>query len=184
MSEVSDFSPHGLQHARLLCPPLSPRICSDPCPWSGWCYLTVSFSAASLSFCLQSFPASAFFSPNTCLYYNFSYIFLCFNTSFKKLLYPLLLFYGCCYSNPWKSLFSSAPKCILNIPFSPCTRRCPHLPPCQPRPGLWAILISQMDLQCCFLPTDCLSDAAACSLFSLLSFLFQPLPTLWPGWFF
>ena len=24
--------PHGLQHARLLCPPLSPRICSNSCP--------------------------------------------------------------------------------------------------------------------------------------------------------
>ena len=24
--------PHGLQHARVLCPPLSPRVCSNSCP--------------------------------------------------------------------------------------------------------------------------------------------------------
>ena len=30
--------PHGLQHTRLLCPLLSPRVCSDSCPLSRWCY--------------------------------------------------------------------------------------------------------------------------------------------------
>ena len=42
--------PHGLQHARLLCPPLSPRVSSDSCPLSWWCYLTTSFSATFFSF--------------------------------------------------------------------------------------------------------------------------------------
>ena len=37
---------------------LSPRICSDSCPLSQWCYLTISSSAAPFPFCLQSFPAS------------------------------------------------------------------------------------------------------------------------------
>jgi len=32
---------HGLQHTRLLCPPLSPRVCSDWRPLSQWCYLTI-----------------------------------------------------------------------------------------------------------------------------------------------
>ena len=41
--------PHGLQHARLLC------------PLSHWCYLTISFSATLFSFGLQSFPASGSF---------------------------------------------------------------------------------------------------------------------------
>ena len=50
--------PHG--HARLLCPPLSPRIFSNSCPLSQWCYLTISPSAALFSFCCQSSPASAF----------------------------------------------------------------------------------------------------------------------------
>ena len=48
----------ALQHTRLLYPPLSPRICSDSCPLSRWCHLTISSSAARFSFCLQSFPAS------------------------------------------------------------------------------------------------------------------------------
>ena len=37
------------------------RVCSDPCPFSQWCYLTISFSAALFSFYLQSFPASGSF---------------------------------------------------------------------------------------------------------------------------
>ena len=48
---------HGLQHARLLRPPLSPRVCSNSCSLSQWCYLTISFSASSFFFCLQSFLA-------------------------------------------------------------------------------------------------------------------------------
>ena len=33
-SVVSDsLWPHGLQHARLSCPSLSPRVCSDSCPF-------------------------------------------------------------------------------------------------------------------------------------------------------
>ena len=53
--------PHGLQHTRLLCPPLSPEVCSNSCPLSQWCFLTISSSAASFSFCLQSFPISGSF---------------------------------------------------------------------------------------------------------------------------
>ena len=50
--------PHGLQHARLLCPPLSLGVCSNSCSLSQWCYLTISSSATPFSFCLQSFPTS------------------------------------------------------------------------------------------------------------------------------
>ena len=46
------------KHARLPCPSLSPRVCSNSCPLSRWWYLTISSSAAPFSFCLQSFPAS------------------------------------------------------------------------------------------------------------------------------
>ena len=56
----SSLRPHGLQHARLPCPSLSPRAYSNSCPLSQWCYLTISSSAA-LFFCLQSFPASGSF---------------------------------------------------------------------------------------------------------------------------
>ena len=30
--------PHGLQPARLPCPSLSPRVCSNSCPLSQWCH--------------------------------------------------------------------------------------------------------------------------------------------------
>ena len=53
--------PHGLQHTRLLCPSLFPRHCSNPCPLSQWCYLTISSFAGPFSFCLQSFPATRCF---------------------------------------------------------------------------------------------------------------------------
>ena len=54
------LQPHGLQHAKLPCPSPSPRICSDSCPLSQWCYLTISSSVVPFS-CLQSFPASGSF---------------------------------------------------------------------------------------------------------------------------
>ena len=46
---------------RLLCPSLSPRVCSDSCPLSRWCYPTILSSATPFSFCCQSFPASGSF---------------------------------------------------------------------------------------------------------------------------
>ena len=62
---VSDsLQPHGLQPARLLCPPLSPGVCSNSCPLSRWRYLTISCSVTPFSFCPQSFPASGSFPVN------------------------------------------------------------------------------------------------------------------------
>ena len=41
-SVVSDsLQPYGLQHARLLCPSLSPGVCSNSCPLSQWCQPTI-----------------------------------------------------------------------------------------------------------------------------------------------
>ena len=61
-SVVSDsLWPQGLEHVCLLCPPLSSRVCSDSCPLSQWCYLTISSSATRFSFYLQSFPTSGSF---------------------------------------------------------------------------------------------------------------------------
>ena len=42
-------------HTRFLCPPLSPRVCSNSCPLSWWCYLTIS-SSAPLSVLPSIFP--------------------------------------------------------------------------------------------------------------------------------
>ena len=44
--------PHGLQHTRLLSPPVPPSICSNSNLLSRWCYLTISSSASPFSFCL------------------------------------------------------------------------------------------------------------------------------------
>ena len=52
--------PHGLQHASLPCPSLSPKICSNSCPLSWWYHPTISSSVVPFS-CLQSFPASGSF---------------------------------------------------------------------------------------------------------------------------
>ena len=48
--------PHGLQHNRLPCSPLSPRVYSNSCAVSQWCHLTISSSVVPFSSCLQSFP--------------------------------------------------------------------------------------------------------------------------------
>jgi len=53
--------PHGLQYTWLPCGSPSPRVCSNSCSLSWWCYLAISSSAAPFSFCLQSFPASGSF---------------------------------------------------------------------------------------------------------------------------
>ena len=52
---------HGLQHARLPCPSLSPRGCSSSCPLCQWCHPTISSSVTPFSPCPQSFPASGSF---------------------------------------------------------------------------------------------------------------------------
>ena len=57
--------PHGLQHARLPCPPLFPRVCSNSCPLSQWCCLTISSSATFFSFALNlSQHQSQLFAPD------------------------------------------------------------------------------------------------------------------------
>ena len=58
-SVVSNFlQPHGLQHARLLCPSPSPKDFSNACLLSRWCHPTILSSVIPFFFCLQSFPAS------------------------------------------------------------------------------------------------------------------------------
>ena len=67
-SVVSDsLRPHGLQHARLPCPSLFSRPCSNSCLLSWWCHPTISFYAAPLSSCPQFSPASWIFSNESAL---------------------------------------------------------------------------------------------------------------------
>ena len=68
---VSDsLWPHEPQHTRLPCSLLSPRVCSNSCPLSWWCHLTISSSVIPFSSFLASgsFPVSQFFT----LYWSFS----------------------------------------------------------------------------------------------------------------
>ena len=55
------LTPHRLQHTRLPCPSPSPRVYSNSCPLSQWCYPTISSSVALFSSSPQSFPASGSF---------------------------------------------------------------------------------------------------------------------------
>ena len=47
------WDPMGCSMPGSPCPSPSPRVCSDSCPWSQWCYLTFLSSASPLSFCLS-----------------------------------------------------------------------------------------------------------------------------------
>ena len=61
LSHVRILQPHGLQHARLLSPPLFTGVFSTSYPLRWWCYPTISSSATPFSFHLQSFPNSGYF---------------------------------------------------------------------------------------------------------------------------
>ena len=59
---VSDsLQPYGLQHTKLPCPSLSPRVCSSSCPLSHWYHPTISSFVSPFSSCPQFFPASGSF---------------------------------------------------------------------------------------------------------------------------
>ena len=61
-SVMSDsLQPHGLQHTRLPCLSPTPGACSDSCPLSQWCHLTISSFVLPFPSCLQSFPAPGSF---------------------------------------------------------------------------------------------------------------------------
>ena len=64
LSHVWLFVTPWTVHARLLCPPLSPRVFSDSCPLTPWRYLTTSSSITLFSFYFWSFPAPGSFSMN------------------------------------------------------------------------------------------------------------------------
>ena len=66
---MSDFlQPHGLQHTRLPCPSLSPRVCLNSCPLIWWCHPTISSyhppsSSPAFNFAQhQSFPMNRLFA--------------------------------------------------------------------------------------------------------------------------
>ena len=56
----NSLQPHGLQHARLPCPSLSPRVCSKSCPLSRWRHPTIS-SCHPLFLLPSTFPSISVF---------------------------------------------------------------------------------------------------------------------------
>ena len=52
---------HELQHAKLPCPSVSPRVCTNSYTLSWWCHLTISPSVIPFSSRRQSFPTSGSF---------------------------------------------------------------------------------------------------------------------------
>ena len=78
-SAMSDpLRPHGPQHARLRCPSLIPRVCSNSCRLSRWCHPAISFSVSPLLLLLSIFPSTRNFSDELALcirwpkYWSFS----------------------------------------------------------------------------------------------------------------
>ena len=75
---ADSLRPHELQHARLPCPSLSSRVCSNSCPLNRWCHSAISSSVVRFS-CPQSFPALGVFSNESALfirwpkYWSFSF---------------------------------------------------------------------------------------------------------------
>ena len=79
-SAVSDsLQPRGLQHSRLPCPSLSPRVCSNSHALSWWCHPTISSSVVPFSFYPSIFPSIRVFSSESVLcirwpkYWSFSF---------------------------------------------------------------------------------------------------------------
>ena len=110
---------HGLQHARLLCPPLSSSVCPNSCTLSLWCYLAISSSAApSLAF---NFPSIKVFSNESALhirwlnYWSFT---ICLSSEYAGLMsfridwFDLLAVQGIFKSPQFKSINSSAPSLL------------------------------------------------------------------------
>ena len=107
----NSLQPHGLQQARLPCPSLPPRICSNSCPLSWWCHPAISSSVVPFSSHLQSCPASGAFPMKV-------YI-------LKAVVFPVVM-YGCkldhkeCWvPKNWCFYLGSPLDCKKNKPVNP-----------------------------------------------------------------
>ena len=62
----NSLQPHELQHVRLPCPSLYPRVCSNSCPLSQWCQLAISSSVASFFSSVQFSSVAQLGNPMSC----------------------------------------------------------------------------------------------------------------------
>ena len=58
----SSLRPHGLQNARLPCPSLSPKVCSNSWPLNRWCHPTIFMLCHPLLLLPSIFPSIRVFS--------------------------------------------------------------------------------------------------------------------------
>ena len=120
--------PHGLQHARLPCPSLSPGVCSSSCPLSQWWHPTILSSVVPFSSCPQSLPASVISNESVlCIrwpkYWNFSFSISPSNEypgliSFRIDLFDLLAVQGTLKSSPAPQ-FKSISSLALSLLYGP-----------------------------------------------------------------
>ena len=106
------LQPHGLQHIRLPCPSLCPRVCSNSCPLSQWCHPAISFSAILFFSCPQSFPASGS-SPKSRLFissgqfWNFSFSTSASNEYSGLISFRIELVWSSCHRRDSQESFSA-----------------------------------------------------------------------------
>ena len=118
--------PHGLQHARLPCPSLSSRVCSNSCSLSQWCCFILCYRLLLL---LSVFPSIRFFSDELALhitypkYWSFSFSISPSNEysgliSFRIDWFDLLVVQGTQESSPASQLesFNSSASSLLYGP--------------------------------------------------------------------
>ena len=121
--------PHGLQHTRLFCPPLSPGIYTDSCPVSQWCYLTISSSAFFLLLLPSIFPSIRVFSSESALHIRWpKYLHFSFSINpsndysgltFRIDWLDLLAVQGTLQESSPTPQFKSINSLVLSLPYCP-----------------------------------------------------------------
>ena len=121
--------PHGLQHARLLCPSPTPRVCTNPCSSSQWYHPTILSFCRPLLSLPSIFPSISVFSKESGLlirwpkYWSFSFSISPSNeysglTSFRIDWFDLLAVQGTLKSSPTPQL-RSINSLMLSFLYSP-----------------------------------------------------------------
>ena len=112
---------------RLLCPLQLPGVCSNSCPLSWWCYLTISSSATPFSFAFNLLQHRVFSSELAlCIrwptYWSFSFSISPSNEYFRAdFLYGWLVWYPC---SPRESQESSLWPVFKNVSSSVLSLLC------------------------------------------------------------
>ena len=124
--------PHGLQHARLPCPSLFPRVYSNSCPFSWWRHPTISPSVVPFSSCPQSFlafPMSPALHIRWPKYWSFSFSISPFNEYSGLIFFRIDLFDFLAVQGTLKNLqhHSSKASILRHSPFFMVQLSHPHM---------------------------------------------------------